>query len=502
MQPFFRGVAWPTDLHPTPSLEKCFRNHHLLVCALPSHAVRTVFHRARPYVEKNTLIVSATKGLDEETYQTVSQVLMEGFASESGVRVACLSGPSFAGEVSRKLPTAVAAAGSDPEAARCVQEVFARPYFRVYSNPDLIGVELGGAMKNVMAIAAGVSDGLGLGHSSRGAHHPRAGRDDPVGVSLGAQAETFSGLAGLGDLVLTCTGDLSRNRRVGLELGRGRKISEILEGMRMVAEGVRTTKVMRELARRRGVEMPITEKMHEILYGEKNPAKAVDELIREIAVGSATTSGSLEILRRRQNREWEIRPVSGYFVLFRGVTSSRRAIGSIVSSGPCSFQANPLEWVPGNRIASFVRIKRSCQGRTASMPIYEYRCQECGRVSSFIVMNTRDPYHPHCKRCQSGKMTKLISRVARVRSEEPSGGPGRAQQTGRPGRERPGLDGSLDEADGQGDGRRHGGGLGRHGGPSHGGGDGRTRRETGEGRRRTITRAPITSAKFQRRPNN
>ncbi len=277
---FLPGVRLADNLHPTPSLEKCFRNHHLLVCALPSHAVRTVFHRARPYLEKNTLIVSATKGLDEETYQTVSQVLMEGFASESGVRVACLSGPSFAGEVSRKLPTAVAAAGSDPEAARRVQEVFARPYFRVYSNPDLIGVELGGAMKNVMAIAAGVSDGLGLGHSSRAALITRGLAEmTRLGVSLGAQAETFSGLAGLGDLVLTCTGDLSRNRRVGLELGRGRKISEILEGMRMVAEGVRTTKALRELARRRGVEMPITEKMHEILYGEKNPAKAVDELM-------------------------------------------------------------------------------------------------------------------------------------------------------------------------------------------------------------------------------
>ncbi len=275
---YLPGVRLSDNLHPALSLEECFRNHHLLVCALPSHAVRIIFRSGRPYLEKNTLIVSATKGLDEETYQTVSQVLREDL--DSGVRVACLSGPSFAREVSRKLPTAVAAAGSDPEAARRVQEVFARPYFRVYSNPDLIGIELGGAMKNVMAIAAGVSDGLGLGHSSRAALITRGLAEmTRLGVSLGAQAETFSGLAGLGDLVLTCTGDLSRNRRVGLELGRGRKIPEILEGMRMVAEGVRTTKALRELARRQGVEMPITEKMYDILYGEKNPAKAVDELM-------------------------------------------------------------------------------------------------------------------------------------------------------------------------------------------------------------------------------
>lgn len=277
---FLPGIRLADPVHPTQSLEECFRGNNLLLCALPSHAVRTIFHRARPHLEQNTLIISATKGLEEQTYQTVSLVLKEVLGPESGVRVACLSGPSFAREVSRKLPTAVAAAGSDPEAGRCVQEIFARPYFRVYSNPDLIGVELAGSMKNVMAIAAGVSDGLGLGNSSRAALITRGLAEmTRLGVSLGAQAQTFFGLAGLGDLVLTCTGDLSRNRRVGLELGKGRRISEILEDMRMVAEGVRTTKALKELAGRRGVEMPITERMYEILYGGKNPAEAVDELM-------------------------------------------------------------------------------------------------------------------------------------------------------------------------------------------------------------------------------
>lgn len=277
---FLPGVRLAGNLFPTQSLEACFQGHGLVLCVLPSHAVREVFGRARRHLQENTLIVSATKGLEEETHQTVSQVLGEVLAAVPGLRLACLSGPSFAREVSRRMPTAVAAAGSEPEAARLVQQVFARPYFRVYSSPDLIGVELGGAMKNVMAIAAGVSDGLGLGNSSRAALITRGLAEmTRLGVSLGAQARTFSGLSGLGDLVLTCTGDLSRNRRVGLELGKGKRLAEILGGMRMVAEGVRTTRALRELASRTGVEMPITGKMYDILYAGKNPAEAVEELM-------------------------------------------------------------------------------------------------------------------------------------------------------------------------------------------------------------------------------
>ena len=189
-------------------------------------------------------------------------------------------GPVLPGKSPARLPTAVAAAGSDPEAARCAQELFSRPYFRVYTNPDLMGVELGGAIKNVMAIAAGASDGLGFGHSSRAALITRGLAEmTRLGVNLGAQAETFSGLAGLGDLVLTCTGDLSRNRQRRAGAGQGKKSSEILGGMRMVAEGVRTTKALWELARRQRWRCPSRRRCMKSFTREKNPAKAVEELM-------------------------------------------------------------------------------------------------------------------------------------------------------------------------------------------------------------------------------
>ncbi len=277
---FLPGIRLSDNLQLTDSLEEAFIGKDILICALPSHAVRHIFLQGRTYLQEDVLIVSATKGLEDETHRTISQVLREIVGLNSRAQIACLSGPSFAREVSRKFPTAVAVAGSSPQAAQIAQDLFARPYFRVYTNPDLIGVELGGAVKNVMAIAAGTSDGLGFGHSSRAALITRGLAEmTRLGLSMGAQTQTFFGLAGLGDLVLTCTGDLSRNRQVGLELGRGRTLPEILAGMRMVAEGIRTTKALRELAAKRGVEMPITEKIYEILYEGKNPREVVDELM-------------------------------------------------------------------------------------------------------------------------------------------------------------------------------------------------------------------------------
>jgi glycerol-3-phosphate dehydrogenase (NAD(P)+) len=277
---FLPGIRLSDNLHLTHSLEEAFTGKCILVCALPSHAVRGIFSQGRPCLRENVLIISATKGLENETHQTISQVLREAVGTDCKAQITCLSGPSFAREVSRKFPTAVTVAGSSPQAAQIAQDLFTRVYFRVYTNPDLIGVELGGAIKNVMAIAAGTSDGLGFGHSTRAALITRGLAEmTRLGLSMGAEAQTFSGLAGLGDLILTCTGDLSRNRQVGLELGRGRTLQEILAGMRMVAEGIRTTKALRELARKRGVEMPITEKVYEILYEGKNPGEAVDELM-------------------------------------------------------------------------------------------------------------------------------------------------------------------------------------------------------------------------------
>lgn len=280
---FLPGVRLAGSLRFTHSLEEALAERETVVCAVPSHAVREVFLRARPYISRNVLLISVTKGLEDGTHLTPSRVFQEVMGAGSEAEIAGLSGPSFAGEVSRRIPTAVAVAGNNSRVVQEVQDLFFRPYFRVYTNPDLMGVELGGAVKNVMAIAAGASDGMGFGHSSRAALITRGLAEmTRLGVSLGAQRQTFFGLAGLGDLVLTCTGDLSRNRQVGLELGKGKGLKEILGGMRMVAEGVRTAKALWELARNQKVEMPIAEKVYEILYHEKNPREAVQELMSRL----------------------------------------------------------------------------------------------------------------------------------------------------------------------------------------------------------------------------
>jgi glycerol-3-phosphate dehydrogenase (NAD(P)+) len=277
---FLPGVRLLDAIRLTHSLEEAFAGKDIIVCALPSHVVREIFSRAQPCIQEDILIVSATKGLENKSYQTASQVLREIMGRSRKVEIASLSGPSFAREVARRLPTAVAVAGTNPEAARMAQNLFSRAYFRVYTNPDLMGVELGGAIKNVMAITAGAADGLGFGHSSRAALITRGLAEmTRLGVKMGADARTFSGLAGLGDLVLTCTGDLSRNRSLGLELGKGRSLAAVLGEMRTVAEGLRTTKALWELAKQQEVEMPITEKVHEILYEGKAPREAVAELM-------------------------------------------------------------------------------------------------------------------------------------------------------------------------------------------------------------------------------
>lgn len=280
---FLPGLYLSTNIFFTQSIPQAFSNKDVLVCALPAHAVRGIFREGSTFLKEKTLIVSATKGLEEDPCKTVSQIIREEADPAKNLRIACLSGPSFAREVSRKIPTAVTAASYQAEVAYEVRELFARPYFRVYTNDDLTGVELAGAAKNVVAIAAGVSDGLGLGHSSRAALITRGLAEmTRLGVKMGAKEKTFSGLAGLGDLILTCTGDLSRNRQVGIEIGRGRALKEILEGMRMVAEGVRTTKALRSLAQSLGIEMPITEKIYEIIYAGKNPQQAVSELMSRL----------------------------------------------------------------------------------------------------------------------------------------------------------------------------------------------------------------------------
>jgi glycerol-3-phosphate dehydrogenase (NAD(P)+) len=242
--------------------------------------VRPILRAAGPHLPATAPVVVASKGLETETLKTMSAVFTEELDTRGGRSLAFLSGPSFAREVAAGLPTAVTVASRDPETARRVQELFSTSTFRVYTSDDVTGVEMGGALKNVIAIAAGICDGLGLGHNARSALITRGLAEmTRLGTALGARAVTFAGLAGLGDLVLTCTGDLSRNRALGLALGCGRTLDEILGGVRTVAEGVRTTAAAQELARRHGVEMPITDQTYRMLYEGKNPRDALQDLM-------------------------------------------------------------------------------------------------------------------------------------------------------------------------------------------------------------------------------
>ena len=251
----------------------------LLLLVPPSQVMRRVMQEAAKVIDPETLIVSASKGIENDTLQIMSEVLAEVLPATS--RTAYLSGPSFAKEVAAEMPTAVTVAAENPAIAKKVQEIFSTDYFRVYTNADVVGVELGGALKNVMALAAGVSDGLGFGYNTRAALITRGLAEmNRLGAAMGADPATFAGLAGMGDLVLTCTGDLSRNRSVGYALGQGRTLQDILQEMTMVAEGVKTTLSTYQLAQKLQVEAPIPEQMYLILYENKNPRQAVIDLMQ------------------------------------------------------------------------------------------------------------------------------------------------------------------------------------------------------------------------------
>jgi glycerol-3-phosphate dehydrogenase (NAD(P)+) len=271
----------------TSSLQAAVRGADGLVSVMPSQHCRKLFQEMAEHLDPAMLFVSATKGLEETSLLRMSQVIMEAVKSARGFqpRVGALSGPSFAKEVARGDPTAVTIASADAELAEVVQREFSDPRFRVYTNDDVVGVELGGALKNVIAIAAGVCDGLGLGYNSVAALITRGLAEiTRLTVACGGRQETMAGLAGLGDLVLTCTGGLSRNRMVGVELGRGRKLPDIIQGMHgMVAEGVFTTQAAVGLARKHRVEMPIAEQMHAILDQGKSPREAIHELMTRTA---------------------------------------------------------------------------------------------------------------------------------------------------------------------------------------------------------------------------
>jgi len=278
--PFLPGIALSPNLAYSNSLEEATKGKELVLFVSPTQVLRGVIKGALPHLSNETLIVSASKGVELDTLKAVSQIFEEILPADLFRRFTALSGPSFAREVAQDMPTAVVAASVDDDAARSVQQAFTTPYFRVYTNNDVIGVELGGAIKNVIAIAAGISDGLGFGYNTRAALITRGLAEMArLGRAMGANSATFAGLAGMGDLVLTCTGDLSRNRTVGLLLAEGRSLADILADMRMVAEGVKTTESAYRLAERLGVDMPITEKVYQVLYEHKPARDAVLELM-------------------------------------------------------------------------------------------------------------------------------------------------------------------------------------------------------------------------------
>ncbi|MBV9574530.1 MAG: NAD(P)-dependent glycerol-3-phosphate dehydrogenase [Acidobacteriales bacterium] len=284
---FLPGQSIPDCVSPTGSLDQALRDVEIVVNAVPSQHCRTIVEQASEYLHRDTLLVSATKGLENDSLMRMTEVIRRVVEERRKFepRTAALSGPSFAAEVARGDPTAITIASKDGALAETVQREFSGPRFRVYTNDDVVGVELGGALKNVIAIAAGICDGLGLGHNSVSALITRGLAEiTRLAVACGGRRETMAGLAGLGDLVLTCTGGLSRNRRVGVELGRGHKLPAIIAGMHgMVAEGVSTTEAAVGLARAQNVEMPIAEQMHAILHQGKSPADAIQDLMARTA---------------------------------------------------------------------------------------------------------------------------------------------------------------------------------------------------------------------------
>jgi glycerol-3-phosphate dehydrogenase (NAD(P)+) len=262
----------------TASMEEALSDTELIVSAAPSHGCRMVIRAAAPYLAPQATIVSAAKGLESETLLRMSEVIEQEVGPHRPVVV--LSGPSFAIEVARQLPTAVLAASPHERAAEVVQEEFRGQYFRLYGSADVVGVEIGGALKNIIAIAAGVVEGLGLGHNALAALITRGLAEvTRLACAAGGRRETLAGLSGLGDLVLTCTGSLSRNRHVGVELAHGRTLADVLSGMRMIAEGVRTTTAALALGTKYGVELPIATQMAEVLAGRCGPRTAVDALM-------------------------------------------------------------------------------------------------------------------------------------------------------------------------------------------------------------------------------
>lgn len=277
---YLPAILLPAKIKATQSLREAVLHKRLIICAVPSHVVREVFAAAGESIAANAMILCGTKGLEEGTAKTMGELLFDLFGAAAKSRHAFLSGPTFAIEVARALPAAVTVAASDARVAKSIQQILSTENFRVYTSSDVIGVQMGGVIKNVIAIAAGISDGLSLGQNARAALITRGLAEmTRLAVRMGAAPLTLAGLPGLGDLILTCAGDLSRNRAVGLQIASGKSLREIVATTRSVAEGVRNTRSVRMLAERLGVDMPIVEQMAQVLYSGKDPARAVRDLM-------------------------------------------------------------------------------------------------------------------------------------------------------------------------------------------------------------------------------
>jgi glycerol-3-phosphate dehydrogenase (NAD(P)+) len=277
---YLPGFALPLSLKVTSSIETAAREKPFILSVVPSHTVRSVAQQFEPYLEKNAIIISASKGIELDTLMPLSEVFKDVLSAEFHGRLCFLSGPSFAKEVAKKMPTAISLASYDLSTGKHAQEVLSTDYFRVYTNPDVIGVELAGALKNVVAIAAGVLEGMGFGYNTTAALLTRGLAEiTRLGIAMGGRPATFSGLSGMGDLILTCTGGLSRNRTLGVRLGSGETLEDIMQGAKTVAEGVKTAKAAHDLAKKYSVDMPIIEEVYQLLYEGKSPKQALRDLM-------------------------------------------------------------------------------------------------------------------------------------------------------------------------------------------------------------------------------
>ncbi len=277
---YLPGFTLPPTLRATADLAGAMKDADLVLFVVPTHGVRNVLEHALPFLPAQATVLSAIKGIEEGTLMLVSEIFEEVVPKPDHYRLTYLGGPSFAKEVAAQMPTAVSIAGHDHDHVNRARDLLSTDRFRVYTTEDVLGVEVGGALKNVIAIAVGVSDGMGFGHNSRAGLITRGLNEiNRVAITVGANPLTIAGLSGMGDLVLTCTGDLSRNRQVGLKLGHGQKLPEILSSMNMVAEGVRTAHSAHDLSVKRGIEMPITNEVYKMLYEHKEPKDVLQSLM-------------------------------------------------------------------------------------------------------------------------------------------------------------------------------------------------------------------------------